>query len=185
MADFLRSIVEDLATHLEGELGASISAVYREWPDANQEMTFPSVSITSGKPRFTRCAPYLLTTGAVASHQATTTYVIGQYDLDMQLDVWTRYNIQRSQLYELVNQALNPVDDIGLVLTLSDYYSQIASFLQVDVDFLGDSQAATVNEWRVMMMLKATCNAVGSRTDYIITQDPELVFTTPDNIDEE
>lgn len=185
MADFLKSVNRDLGSFL-GNAVPTFAKVYDEFPEPNQEMELPALSIVTGRPRFERCDPYLVDEGAVADHQATNNYVIGQYDLSLQLDIWAKYKIQRSSLYEEVFQALNPVNQKGLQITLSDYFSEVCSYQLVSYAFSNDQEAAiTRQEWRVRLEVEASCRAVAQSTDYVITQEPVLTFTTPNVIEDE
>jgi len=86
--EFTRAVVNALATHLLSGV-SGVAAVYKEWPDKNQALLFPSISLLSQEPRFKRCAPYMHSQGVLIPGTATSlnTYVIGHYDVPVQVDI--------------------------------------------------------------------------------------------------
>lgn len=178
-----RVIAEALAAKLKADV-AGLAEAYAEWPEANQSLIYPSASVTvSGDVGFERGAPYLISQGAVVSNQATNLYCIGNYqDLPVQIDIWTRYKVERDEFYEKVWNVLNPVDSC-LMLQLAGYYNEWLSITQRSFQFLSTPDATTRKEWRVLVSLVASCRAVKQRSDFIITQPPVLEFDTPDTID--
>lgn len=180
MTDFQRSVMSELATLLDTELGSAIEQVLPEWPSANVEMDLPSITLTlAGNPEFTPHAPVAFSLGAVTDHQSSNKYVVGQYDFRVQLDIWAKYKKQRSSLYEAVFNILRPTTGTGLVLQLTDYHNV---YCPVSLDGFGhsDNQGSAMNaEWRATVFLVGTCMAVNTSTDYIITQVPEITVELP------
>lgn len=185
MADeFTRAVVEALATSVNTNV-TGLAAVYRDWPDKNIELAYPSISVLPGAPQFTRCQPYLYSQGAVASgeHTAATKYVVGQYELPIQLDVWCKYKAQRATILDLVMAMLNPTLAKGYVLRLTAYHDVWVNITTRGYKWLDSMNASALQEWRAIVELELTCLAIRSTTDYIITEEPVLTFTTPDRIE--
>jgi hypothetical protein len=179
VTDFPKSCVDALAAYLLANV-AGISKVYSEWPNKNQTLSYPSISITSGKMNFRRCPPRVLSIGSVANNQATNKYVVGDYDpLTLQLDIWARNKPERADFYEKVFALLQPAAQQGLALQLTNYHNEIVSFHLTGYRYADAEQTATLQEWRAILSLEAAGRAIVSQTDYVITQEPVLTFDMP------
>jgi len=179
---FLRAIAEVLATDLAGR-NLGFSQVLPEWPEANKLMTLPAAAIeTSGQPQYERCAPYLLSMGTVANNKATNLYVVGEYTLNLQLDIWTKYKVQRDSLYEAVFQAIQSPNPQGYSLQLAAYYNEWVTFTLKGYKFMDEGNSLHEKTWRAVLQLEASCRAISTTTDFVITQPPVLTFDTPANI---
>jgi hypothetical protein len=183
----LRAIAEALAADIAAKVPALVQ-VLPEWPEANQLLNMPAATIETQQPLYERCAPYLLSLGSVANNQATSLYIVGEYTLQMQLDIWTKYKVQRGALYEAVFQALQPSGsgwrggNAGYTLQLAAYYNEWTNFTLKGYKFMDQGDSIREKTWRAVLQLEASCRAVGTNTDYVITQPPVLTFDTPDNI---
>jgi hypothetical protein len=173
-----RALVAALAAHLRDEV-TGIAKVYEEWPDRNQALSYPSISIISGEAAFTRCAPYLKEIGDVVDHEAETTYVVGDFTIPLQLDIWARYKPERDTFMQRVFAALQPSNGQGLCLQLAAYFDEWAGYMMQGQRYPDSGETVTLQEWRAIISLEATCRAVSTTTEYIITQEPELTLTTP------
>lgn len=178
---FPRALAEALAAKLRTAV-PSFAEVYPEWPEMNQQLVYPSCAITTREPVYTRCAPYLLSIGDVVNNQATSIYCVGEFEARVQLDIWTRYKIERDTFYDRVFQVLEPASGLGLALQLSDYFDQWATVTQLSFKFDENPEAVARKEWRVFVELAVTCKAISTAQDYVITQEPVLVFDTPATI---
>lgn len=182
MSDFIRSVTDQLKTYLAGQVsGLNVST---EWPVPGKEMALPALTIVTGEPKFQRCPPYLVAQGATQpNNTATTTYCIGTYELNLQLDLWTKYPIQRVTLYEQIFAALEPLAAQGLVLTLSGYYNQKSNYHYIGYRLLDNEESASRQEFRARFDVQVNCLAVRQTTDYIILETG-LDFSTPETIEE-
>ncbi len=180
---FPKALTEALAAHLLANV-SGIAKVYAEWPNKNEDLTYPSISITSAAPKFERCAPYVLALGTLIPDtvRSINKYVVGQYDVTLQLDLWTRYKLERDTFYEKLFTVLQPRRPHGFTLQLSAYHSQWVGFSLNGYQFRDSEDGATREEWRAILSLEATCRAISTETEYIITHEPELLFSTPNNI---
>ena len=184
-----RAIAEALANDIAGR-SLGFAQVLPEWPEANTLMTFPAATVeTLGQPQYERCAPYILSMGAVANNKATNLYIVGEYALQIQLDIWAKYKLQRDSLYEAVFQAIQAPNTAnnwrgsgGYSLQLAAYYNEWANFTLKGYKFMDEGESLREKTWRAILQLEASCRAVSTTSDYIITQPPVLTFSTPDSI---
>lgn len=184
MTDVSRAVCRSLASYLDANT-SGFSEIYPEWPGANEDISLPALSITCSNPTFTKCPPYLLSSGSVTEHAAVNKYVVGQYDFIVQLDLWAKYKVQRSTLYQEVFEALHSSLDGGSIITLTDYYSQLCGLTEISHRLPDDAETSSRQEWRAIIELEGTCSAIIERNDYMVTQEPDLTFTTLNLITEE
>jgi hypothetical protein len=182
MSKAVEELTLELVKHLRNSI-PELAEVHTEWPEANQELQYPSLTIFSNAPKFTNLDPYKYRQSEVnSSNQVTTDWIVGMYDLTMQIDLWCRNKKERDTLWEKVFQALNPkVIPMGLSLQLPGYFD---TWARCDLDGFrfDDSEAvAQRREWRVKADLLAHCKSVLSTTDYAIVS-VEKQIETPDNI---
>lgn len=180
MANAVEALTNALKAHL-----ATISGlkVYSEFPTANQKLALPALTIFRGAPDYDNLDPYFLSkTDPDVDNKIFVKYIVGQYDLRMQLDLWTGNKKERETLFESVFQKLNPdIIPMGLSLKLTDYHDIWARYDLVGHEFMDDEASAQRQEWRVRLELLAHVKAVLVKEEYaIITIENQL--TTPDNI---
>lgn len=180
MTGFARALTEALAADLATIAG--IAKVYPEWPEANAQLTLPSLSIVTTAPQYTRSQPYIISQGTVAANVATNTYCVGTWDILLQLDLWAKYKAQRADLLDTLMNFLQPAKNDGYTLQLAAYHSEWASFCVTGQSWVDTEDAVTRKEWRALVKLQASCRAVNTSNEFIITQPPVLQFSTPDTI---
>lgn len=142
---------------------------YPEWPSAHERIRLPSVSIFTGSSDFRPAMPYIKSMGAVSNSASEITYVVGHYDFNIQMDLWTGSKGERDDIFDSLFNALNPnINPMGLELTLEEYFSQLCSYTYVG-HTIGDSeQAAQRDEWRMTLNLLATCKAIRTKQEFVI-----------------
>ncbi len=147
---------------------------YDEWPSANTRLKMPSVSIIAKRTEFKPAAvPYKIQVGTVVNNKALVKWVVGEYDIPLQLDIWAGSKEERDDIYDAVFNALNPkISPMGLVLSLDEYFGSLADYLYVGHEKVDDGEKAQRDEWRVMMNLLVTCKAIRDRKEFIITDTP-------------
>jgi hypothetical protein len=180
MSTPVSAMVKALATHLRTLSGLTV----REgWPPANQTLTYPSLTVLTGKPTFTNEMPYELeATDPNEDNETVVKRVVGQYDVRLQLDLWARNAYERDAQFERIFAKLNPnIDPMGLSLQLTDYHDLFARFDLVEQEFLDDEATAQRQEWRMRLTVLATCKAVLTKTEYAMIHI-ENNLTTPDTI---
>lgn len=177
----VKSIIENLGAYLLENM-EDLNQVLYEFPAANVNLKYPSLSIVPGNPQFTPTAPYLLSQGPVVDHQTTIKTIMGSYDLNLQLDLWTRDKIERFKLQEQFFAAFNPNPSCaGLSLQMADYHN-----LWCRYDYNGYNQSdgepgAQRAEWRQSILIVANTRAVVEQTIEAI-ETIENSLSLPDNI---
>lgn len=152
--------VRALQTYLKENV-EGIAEVYDEWPNHNEELNLPCISlITQGTPVYTNLMPYTYRqeTDPDNAQNIKLTEVIGQFDSRIQLDIWTEYKIARGRIFELVHDAMNKElleKDLpaGLSLTMADYHDVIARFDVVGYTYMDSEENSQRDEWRVKLDL--------------------------------
>jgi len=180
MADFIGGVIKGLTDGL-ATAGLTGLTIYREWPAANKEMALPALSLLTVAPRFTRCAPYVLSkTTPDVDNNAVVKWCVGQYDLSIQMDIWTAYKAQRNALYEAVFNFFQGQGDAGFNVALTEYHNAICGYQQTSYSLGDDEERSSREEWRARFTIEATCRAIVSKTEAIITEVPQLNFTIED-----
>lgn len=170
LGEYLVDAVEDL------------KEFYDEWPQANETLDMPCVSIITLNPEFRPLMPYYIkpTDPEIAAHKADVKYVVGIYDIPIQLDIWARNKEERDDLFDAVFNALNPtISPMGLVLGLEQYHNQLCDFVMTGHEHGDSAERSERDEWRTTLKLLATCKAVRIRKDFII-EETELTTQTYD-----
>ncbi len=173
-------IVETLAKHLETQLGSQIVRVVRDWPDPNETLEYPTISILQKNPEFFPLSAYELEKDAVPEDalKANVRYVYGSYEWPMQLDIWAGSKAERNRLYEEFQKAFNtqlPVH--GLSLRLEGYYNTTCRYDLSDYNFNDDEQVSQRREWRATMTILAHCKAILEKEEFLI-KTGEVTFDT-------
>lgn len=188
MADANGVLIKALQTYLTSNV-TGIVAVNAEWPSGNVPLTMPCITILTKSEKLTPQTAEVLTTGSIALNQATVKYVVGEWDLALELQLWAKSKQERQDFIEKIFNALNPsMEVMGVNLHLTDYHNEYASVAMTDRMFPDSEETSQRQEWRCIISLVANVNAIRSKSEYIMTQDPEttaLTLETPDEIDDE
>jgi hypothetical protein len=151
-------------------LGAEIPGltIYKEWPSANQKLTYPTLSLFSGQPRLMNLPPeQVAITAPDSDNMVTATYVIGELDFKLQADLWCANKMQRDENLGKVLDAINKSaasvagnSVAGLSLQLADYFD---SFVRYDLDgftYVDDEASAQRQERRAKLDILVNCRAI-------------------------
>jgi hypothetical protein len=165
----------------------SLSQVVYDFPAANVPLSMPSLSLFASAPEYTPLDPYPLSSSEVDDEptQRVLKYVVGMYDVPLQLDLWCRDKVERSNLLEEFMDAINPIIIPGGVsLQLTGYHGvwcryDLTGFQQDD----GEASSQR-GEWRVRINVLANTRAVKSRTEFVM-KEFETNLETPDTIENE
>lgn len=176
------SIIKALATYLKANV-AGLQEVYDDFPSPSQKLKYPSGSIFTGSPKFHALTPYVIWKGsALPNGKVPYKKVIGQYEFDLQLDLWVASKAQRHEIYELLVAAMNPSPTApGLSLQLSSYHNEWARYLIRGLQYPDSEENSQRSEWRVKVDIVADIKCVASFTDYLI-QTIENNVETPNEI---
>jgi len=167
----IHALADSLGQYLVSEIG-ELEEYYPEFPQQNEEIEIPSVSIISSSNQFRALPPYQCEdTGTVKKNKAQIMYAVGIYDITLQVDLWARNKAERDELYRLAFDALNPdIQPMGLRLVVEEYYGQIANLLYTDHELPDNGESSQVDEWRAILTVQATCKAIRCRSEFIITE---------------
>ncbi len=180
----IREVVEALRTYIDTNV-TEFEKVYGNWPSANQKLVYPALTIFAKEPRFVPLMHYVIakTSAQPADVEKTVTRVVGQYEFALQLDLWTAYKPQRDSVYEALFAAFSANNDThGLSLQLTGYFNQYCHYSIDTVSYADEAIAAEANEWRVMIRVLATVNAVTQKLANTM-QTIENTLETPAEIE--
>jgi len=178
---FSKQAVKVLADYLLANV-SGIAQVLSEWPSANIELNYPAISITTKGAPFTPCDPYVLELGVLdeEANSSINTYVIGQYDLKLQIDIWARNKEERYEYYDKFFSAFNAsLRPVGLRLQLTEYYDRWIAYTETGYRFDDTQKGSETESWRVTVDIEATCDAVREAEEFIITQEIGLTLELP------
>lgn len=179
-------IIKKLGAHLESGM-SSLSDVIYEFPSGNVQLSLPSLSvITLGTVDFTpEMNPYIHEQAETEDHQADVQYVVGKYDIRLQLDLWCRNKEERNDLYQEFFTAFNSqFPKMGLALTLTDYYNVICRYDLTSFAKEDSEVASQTGEWRIKMEIIANCDAIIEKEEYIM-ESLESHTEIPHGVEEE
>lgn len=150
-----------------------LADVMNEWPEANESLTYPTLSMIQGNPQYSNMIPEMLSkTDLDVEKKTTSKWVVGMWDWKVQLDLWCGTKEERSTLSEKLFDVLNPdvlaVDGVknGLRLKLSAYHDIWVEF-DISDQRVEDSEIGSQRrEWRMQFTLLGNVNRVIERTDY-------------------
>lgn len=172
------SAVDAAIDGLASYLGAQVSGltVQTEWPDANEVLQMPSVTLTAGKAKRTPIQPEEVSvTPPNNLNQVTQVLAVAHYDIPIQLDVWCRTKDERRQTLNAILDAFNLAENTGnapsgLSLQLTNYFDVFARY-EIDTHEFRDDEIATERqERRATVMLLVNTRECISRSMYAITK---------------
>lgn len=175
----LEEVVKRLALHFKTQV-PKLKAVLEDFPEPNEKLLYPCVSITTREPQFKPLSPYeILPIENPTHHLAEVKWVVGLYDFKLQVDLWTRNKEERMDLFDLLFNALNPqIQPMGLSLRLKDYYNIWCRY-SLDAHRIADDETSSQRgEFRLQVDVLANCKAIRvnkSRVMETIDLDPELL----------
>lgn len=167
------SCLNALATYLKAQVPAL--TVFKEWPNPNDKLVYPALTLTQGKITTMNRAPECVAkTMPDVNNQILVTEIVGEHDFTMQLDLWCSDKVMRSLYLGLVMDAINAaVADssglnkaAGLSLQLTDYFNDWARFDINDFENVDDEAGVQRRERRVRINLLVNCRAIRQRTYY-------------------
>lgn len=182
------ALVKALAANLLSNV-TGIQAVNAEWPAANVPLNMPCITILVTSSTLDTHTDEILSTGTVTANQATVKYIVGEWDIAIELQLWAKSKQERQDFYDKIFNALNPdIIPMGLRIALTDYHGEYASLVMTRSDYPDSEETTQRQEWRCIFTILANVNAIRSKTEYIMTQDPEttaLTLETPSEIEDE
>ena len=153
-------VIKRLRLHIKGQM-PNLKDVLEDFPEPNQKLQYPSVSIFTRGPKFRALSPYVYQQGSVVNHKAEVKWVVGIYDFNLQIDLWARNKEERNDQFNLLFNALNPnITPMGLSLQLTDYYNLWCRYDFDGYEFADGERSSQQAEFRVKLDLLATCKAI-------------------------
>lgn len=145
--------------------------VYDDWPDPNQRLVLPSVSILTLAPTFNPHNERVLQDTEPVNFQSDVAWLVGSYEFPLQVDLWASNKKERNELYERLFVAINfRAAPMGLDLKLDGYFNQMCHYHILGYD-LNDSEIASQRrERRARISMRADVNAIVKRREFVIEQ---------------
>jgi hypothetical protein len=167
MISVSEEITVALADYLKAKM-PELKAVYDEFPEPNYKIQTPSASIMTQTPTFTTQTPKPLSLPDLdAKKQMDVKWIMGHYQIVLQLDLWAANKRQRNQLFESAFIVLNEqVWPQGLNLPLYRYYNQYAHYHVRAYDLMESEAGSQRQERRARIDLVADVNAIVERKEY-------------------
>ena len=157
------SIITTLVNFLTTKINDATVLILDEWPEPGYQNKDVTIAITTvGTPETVNRMPTIFSqVDNVDPDKLDVTYNIGQYNLGIQIDVWTDYKAKRNDWYQKISDILDSqfIDSgapVGLSLTMDDYLGAIARYDQVGYNYSDSEESVQRSEWRVRFDLRAS-----------------------------
>ena len=150
-------VIKVLANYLQAKI-PRLRKVYSEWPNPSGPLALPSLSVISGgKTEITHEMPVM-----AKKNGNRVLYITGEYNLPIQLDLWTEYKAHRAELFSSIHALFQGTikGDIvqGIGLKIPNYFDTIARYELVDYNVMDSELYASKGEWRMTMMVESHFN---------------------------
>ena len=168
-------VIKRLGNHLSTGM-TSLSEVIDGFPEGNVELSFPALSVMEvGNTEYIpEMSPYPyvdIEAGDIVDHSSEVKYVIGQYNYQLQLDLWCRSKEERDDLVEEFMQSFNSQFPLlGLNLTLTDYHGIYCSYSMNGYSKEDAEISSQRQEWRVKLNILANCKAILGKDEFMIEE---------------
>lgn len=175
LSDPVQAITELLRTTMAGAISGL--TVLDEWPNANQKLVYPTVTLNSKTPRYRNLPKEeIARTLPDIDNKTLVTYIVGEYDYGIQMDLWCANKIQRGVMLGAILKFLDAdaMEDLGdnkalgLSLTLTNYFNTIARLDYDRHELMDNEGAAERQERRVKIDLLVNVRAIRQRTMYAV-----------------
>ena len=124
----------------------------REFPRPDQGLDTPSISLITANSNLIPLQP-TIAEKTIDGDTVNATIIMGEYEIDIQLDLWASYKTERAKFFDkIVNVFNRSFADNGtqsLMLTMTEYYNQIAQYELRGHRIGGDEESSLKGEWRV------------------------------------
>jgi hypothetical protein len=164
-----RQVVKALGDYLKLKI-PTLQQVLEQFPEANEQLKYPSVSIHATAPGIQPLSPpWILSKGTTVNHEATVKWVTGELSWRLQVDLWARNKFERSTLLDQIRNVFRsqfPVE--GLSLPMADYHGVICRFDMETARFDDSEASAQRKEWRCICTVQANCFEILEKVEKII-----------------
>lgn len=182
-----KAILKELGDHLATGMPI-LKDVLLDWPDANRDLEYPTLSITTNSPSFLPLMPYEISAeDPDVENKIKTLNVTGQYEWDLQLDFWTGTKPERHSIYAQFVAAFNSQyisgarEDVALALALQEYHGIFATYDQTNYSFPDGEDSSQRREWRLKVNILANTKQVLERETFAIIES-EIVGKTDEEL---
>lgn len=153
---------------------SSLREFFPEFPSPNATLRKPCITIFAATNPFEPIVPYPkspVQPGDIVNSKAPVLWVVGRYDVGLQLDLWTRNKEERDDMFDQLFNALNPnISPMGLVLPMEDYYGQLCEYVYNGHEINDSEERAQRDEWRMTLNILANFRAIRAKKEYVIEQ---------------
>lgn len=175
--------MDALSTYLSGQISGL--TVLQNFPYANQELNYPSVTITQSNPTRTPEMPWITSqTTPDVNNQITVNTIVAAWEDTFQLDLWCRNNLERDKYLALIIDAFrNNEPNDGLSLQMTNYFNEYARYELESTENVEDEASVQRQERRAKIRLTVNCREVKQKTYYsmaIIQVEAEVATDAAD-----
>lgn len=177
------AIVKAISAYLKTNMNL-LTKVTDEWPNANQKLELPCITVLIGEPDFTQGQNYLTYKGTpnTETNQVLVRQCKGTYDFRMKCHLWADSKPQRHKIYDQFLLAMNPQKDVsGLRLQLTSYFNEWATFDIAKHVVMDNEESVQRSERRIVIDILVNVRAIFEKTEYFM-KTIENDFDTPSTI---
>ena len=133
MADSVsKELLLRLSLHLQKYV-PGLAQVSSEWPNANQELKYPSITLLTKNPKHHPFSPYPMekhdTEEELSVPKREVKYVVGNWEWPIQLDIWCKTKEQRNEFFQKLFLAFNLNSSApGITATMANYHNALARY---------------------------------------------------------
>lgn len=169
-------ILNELAEYLQRHIRVKQTVI--GWPDGAQKLSLPAMSLHVKRAREVSYPPHMILAANIENNTADTSYLVGEFEFTIQLDLWCKTSAERYDALEKVRQIFHSQHDVPvpiLNLPLAKYHKTMATYTMTGNSIPDSSATPLTQEWRVMVDILASCSQIATReNEKIITQDPDV-----------
>lgn len=187
MADFpSRALLKGLITHLKANM-PSLAEAYDDFPNPNQKLKYPCLSIFAKAPEYQPMMPYVVGKGSVIvggpdDGKVPVRKVMGAFEYKLQIDLWADSKPARAKIEsELLGAFSKDPSVAGISLQLADYFNEWVRFDITSFDYPDSGEASQRSEWRTLITVLASCKHIAETNAFVI-ETIENNLETPDSI---
>lgn len=152
-----KTLVQFLEEAFANEIEEETLNILEEWPSPEYQNKCVTIAVTTvGEGELQNLMPTVFNRqdNPEDTSQLLVDYLVGQYNLSIQVDVWTEYKATRNDWYEKIDDLLdsqftNSEQSRGLSLRMVEYFEAIARYDQIGYNYSDSGESAQRSEWRV------------------------------------
>lgn len=150
-----------------------------DFPAPHRRLNLPAVTVSAPDPDFAPTGvPYPIKDvedSDITNSQAQVEWIVGEYNFELQLDLWAGSKEELDDKFDELFNVLNPkITPMGVTLPMEKYYNINCDYLYTGHTRTSGEGESQRDEWRMTMTILATCKAVRSKKEFII-EETEIV----------